>query len=321
MEVPNLQEQSWKGFRNLKVLLKRAQGSPAQRLCVAAADDLDTLLAIKEAMDLRLVTPVLVGDRERILATMNSAGLERKDVELMAASDPVAASRLAANLVGCGDADILMKGKLPTADLMRAILDPASGLRIAGDADGGRGRRLISHLALLDVQDFDRLIGITDAGINIAPDLEAKKDIIRNAAEAIGILLGQKPRVAALAALEKVNQAMPATVDARNLEEAALRGELGDVFVQGPLALDCAVDMRAAKAKGLSGDVAGRADVLLAPDIESGNIAAKSIIYFANASMAGILVGTRAPVVVNSRADVPSGRLASILCGVVLAQR
>ncbi len=297
--------------------MERARGSRSQRLAVAAPDDdAATMLAIKEAMELDLILPILVGNPELMLPALERQGISGSDVEIVPCSDRTEAARRAAHMVGHGEADILMKGNLPTADLLRAVLDPANGLR----KSGAGGRRLISHLALFDVEGFDRLIGFTDAGVNIKPDLEGKKDIIRNAAEAFAILLGQTPRVAALAALEKVNAAMPATVEARQLQEAAERGELGDVIVEGPLALDCAVDERAAAEKGLTGPVAGRADVLLAPDIESGNIGAKSIMYFAHGVMAGVLVGTRAPVIVSSRADLPPGRLASILSGVLLAQ-
>ena len=312
--------QSWRVFTNLRTFLERGRESTTQRLCVAAADDHDTLVAVSEAVELDLVEPILVGEASAIRRGLDRVGMSPKGVEVIDCVDPAEIASSSAEMVGHGEADLLMKGRISTADIMRAILDPDAGLRIDGGGEGGR-RRLISHLALFDIPGFDRLIGLTDAGINIAPDLDSKKDIIRNAAEAFHILLGTTPRVAALAAIEKVNKAMPATVEARELEEAAGRGELGDVWVEGPLALDCAVDQRAAQGKGLKGDVAGRADVLLVPDIEAGNISAKSITYFGRGIMVGILVGTKAPVILNSRVDVPAARLASILAGVLLAQK
>lgn len=320
--VPRAQSgrQSWRAFTNLRTFLERARGSPTQRLCVASADDLDTLVAVSEAVELDLVYPILVGDEKAILQGLDKVGLSTDLVEVVNSTEPKEAARISAQMVGQEKADLLMKGRISTADLMRAILDPETGLRLTREA-GGHGRRLISHLALFDIPGYDRVIGLTDAGINIAPDLEAKKDIIRNAGEAFRILLGQTPRVAALAAIETVNEAMPATVEARLLEEAAGRGELGDVMVEGPLALDCAVDERAARGKQLRGEVAGRADILMTPDIESGNISAKSITYFGRGIMVGLLVGTKAPVILNSRVDVPAARLASILGGVLLAQK
>lgn len=212
---------------------------------------------------------------------------------------------------------MLAKGRVPTAELLRAVLRSSNGLRRTGE---GEESRLISHLALFDVESIPRIVGVTDAGVNIAPGYEATRDIVRNAAEVFRIILGRTPRVAMLAAVEKVNENMPATLTARRIQEAAERGELGDVLVQGPLSLDCAVDERAARGKGVRGPVAGRADIVVTPDIQAGNIAAKAIMYFAGGIMAGILVGTRSPVIVNSRVDVPAARIASILCAVVLAQ-
>lgn len=314
-----LRGQSWKEFTVFDSLLDRARGSQAQRLCVVAPDDdVDNLSAIRESMELGLVCdPVLIGDREKTILSLEAVGIDEKDVEIVACSDRSDAANRAARLVGHGEADILAKGKIPTAQLLRAVLNPVNGLRRTGE---GEENRLISHLALFDVESMPRIMGVTDAGVNIAPDYEATRDIVRNAAEVFRIVLRRTPRVAMLAALEKVNESMPATVMARRLQEVAEQGELGDVLVEGPLSLDCAVDERAARGKGVGGQVAGRADVLVAPDIQAGNIAAKSIMYFARGIMAGILVGTRAPVIVNSRVDVPAARVASILCAVVLAQ-
>ncbi len=311
--------QSWKEFTVFHSLLDKARGSQAQRLCVVAPDDdVDNLRAIKESMELELVRePVLIGDQEKTVLTLDTVGIDESDVEIIACSDRSEAANRAAELVGHGEADILVKGKIATAELLRAVLNPANGLRRTGE---GEESRLISHLALFDVESIPRIVGVTDAGVNIAPDYEAVRDIVRNAAEVFRIVLGRTPRVAMLAALEKVNESMPATVMARKLQEAAERGELGDVFVEGPLSLDCAVDERAARGKQVYGQVAGRADVMVAPDIQAGNIVAKSIMYIARGIMAGILVGTRAPVIINSRVDVPAARVASILCAVVLAQ-
>ncbi len=313
--------QSWREFTVLNQVLERARGSRAQRLCVVAAnDDVGTLRAVSDSMKLGLVRePILVGDTEVTRRTLEAVSIDETDVALIHCPDPSEAARRAAHMTGHGEADVLAKGRVATAELLRAILDPASGLRRVG-GDDETTTRLISHLALIDIEGFPRLIGITDAGVNINPDLSDKKDIVRNAAEAFRTLLGSTPRVAVLAAVERVNERMPATVDARRIQEAAEDGELGDVLVQGPLSLDCAIDIGAAKGKSVAGPVAGCADVLVVPDIQVGNITAKSMMYFAHGIVAGVLVGTRAPVIINSRVDIPASRVASILCAVVLSQ-
>jgi phosphate butyryltransferase len=312
--------QSWREFTVFHPVLEKARGSTAQRLCVVAPDDdVDNLGAIRESMDLGLVHhPILIGDRDKMIPTLEAARIDRGDVEIISCPDWSEAANRGAHLVGHGEADLLAKGRVPTAELLRAVLRSSNGLRRTGE---GEDKRLVSHLALFDVESVPRIVGLTDAGVNIAPDYEAVRDIVRNAAEVFRLLLGRTPRVAMLAAVEKVNESMPATVVARRIQEAAERGELGDAVVEGPLSLDCAIDERAARGKGVAGEVAGRADIVVTPDIQAGNITAKSIMYFARGIMAGILAGTRAPVIVNSRVDVPAARVASILCAVVLAQR
>ncbi len=313
--------QSWREFTVFNSVLERARQSPAQGLCIAAPnDDEDTLRALKESMELDLITdPILIGDEDLTLRTLESVTIDPENVEIISCPDPAESARRAAHMVGSGDADLLMKGRVPTAEILRAVLDPANNLRRTGEG-GEAGHRLISHLSLFDIEWVPKVMGVTDAGVNIAPDLEAKKDLVRNAAEVFRVLVDQTPKVALLAAVEKVNENMPATLEARAVQEAADEGELGEVTVQGPLSLDCAVDERAASGKGVVGPVAGSADVIVTPDIEAGNIVAKSMMYFARGIMAGILVGTNSPVIVNSRVDVPASRLASILCAVVLSQ-
>lgn len=224
--------------------------------------------------------------------------------------DPAQAAREAVAAVRRGEAQLLMKGLLQTADIMKAVLSKEEGLRTG---------RALSHACAFEVPGWPKLVFITDVALNVAPDLARKADIIRNqvqVAQALGIA---RPKVAALAAVETVNPDMPAAVEARQLQELCERGELGDCDVQGPLALDLAVSKEAGQTKGVTGPVVGEADILLVPDLEAGNIVYKALVYFANARPAGIIMGAACPVVLLSRADSPDAKLMSIALAVLTA--
>ncbi len=225
--------------------------------------------------------------------------------------DPAEAAREAVAAVRRGEAQFLMKGLLQTATIMRAVLDREQGLRTG---------RALSHACVFEVPGWHKLIFLTDVALNVAPNLDRKADIIRNQvimAQALGV---RRPRVACLAAVETVNPDMPATVDARKLQEMGERGELGECDVQGPLALDLAVSPEAGKTKGVTGPVVGDADILLAPDIEAGNMLYKGLVYFAKARPAGIIMGAKCPVVLLSRADSADAKLMSIALGVLASE-
>jgi phosphate butyryltransferase len=220
------------------------------------------------------------------------------------------AARRAASLVQQGKAQVLMKGLVGTADFMRAVLDKSEGL--------GTGR-LISHAVVFEASGYDRLMTLTDAAINIAPDLAQKVQIITNALQVTAVLGPKEPRVAMLAAVETVSLSMKATEDAALIAKMAERGQIGGCRIDGPLALDNAISVAAARHKGIGGDVAGRADILVVPNIEAGNVLYKSLVYFAHAPLAGIVIGAAAPVVLTSRADSPQTKLNSIALAVIVS--
>jgi phosphate butyryltransferase len=224
--------------------------------------------------------------------------------------DPADAAREAVLAVRGGEADLLMKGLLQTATIMKAVLHKEEGLRTG---------RALSHAAAFEIPGWHKLVFVTDAAMNVAPDAARKADIIRNQvimAQALGV---KRPKVACLAAVENVNPDMPATLDARALQEMAERGELGECDVQGPMALDLAVSPESGQTKGVTGPVVGDADILLAPDIEAGNVLYKGLVYFAKARPAGLIMGAKCPIVLLSRADSADSKLMSIALAVLSA--
>jgi phosphotransacetylase len=258
-----------------------------------------------EAAQAGLIEPILVGPRAKIEEIAKSANLDISKLELVDAAHSVEAAKQAVALVREGRAEVLMKGSLHTDELMSAIVSRDGGLRT--------GRR-ISHVFIMDVPTYHKVLIVTDAAINIAPALEDKVDIVQNAID-LAISLGlEKPKVAILCAVETVNSKMQATLDAAALCKMAERGQIKGGILDGPLAFDNAISKEAAKTKGIKSLVAGDPDILLAPDLEAGNILAKQLSFLANADSAGMVLGARVPVILTSRADSVRSRIAS--CGV-----
>ncbi|WP_374713507.1 phosphate acyltransferase [Symbiobacterium terraclitae] len=224
--------------------------------------------------------------------------------------NPAEAAQAAVAAVRSGGAQLLMKGLVQTADIMRAVLNRDNGLRTG---------RALSHACVVQVPGWPRLLHITDIALNVAPDLSRKADILRNQVQVAHALGNPRPKVAVIAAVETVNPDMAATVDARALQEMAERGELGECVVQGPLALDLALSAEAGATKGVSGPVVGAADVLLMPDLEAGNVLYKGLVCLAGADSAGIVVGARCPIVLLSRSDSAAAKLNSIALAVLAA--
>jgi phosphotransacetylase len=258
-----------------------------------------------------LAQPILVGPSSRILATADHAGLDISKCRIVEAPDAAAAAARAVALVRAGEAELLMKGSLATHDFMRAVVLPSTGLTT--------GRRL-SHVFVMDVPSYPRPILITDAAVNVAPDLEAKRDIVQNAIDLAHVLGIATPRVAILCAVETVNPAMPCTVDAAALSKMADRGQITGGLVDGPLAFDNAVSPAAARDKGIHSPVAGQADILVVPDLEAGNMLAKELSFMAGADSAGVVVGGRAPIVLTSRADSAHAHIAACAVAVMMAR-
>ncbi|WP_408634139.1 phosphate butyryltransferase [Planococcus lenghuensis] len=273
---------------------------------IAAAADSAVLETVSLAVGQGLCTFLLIDDRQELASLMADDFphlVNHADVRTSHARDFTDAAAQAVKAVRENDAAVLMKGRIPTALLMKAVLHAEKGLRIG---------RTLSHVAAFEVAGYDRLIFITDAGMNPEPDLNSKAAIIQNAVEIAQKLGIEKPVVAPLAAVEIVNPKMQATLDAAALVAMNVRGQITGCIVDGPLALDNAVSVEAARHKGLTGETAGRADILLVPNIESGNILYKSLVYFAKAKVGAVITGAKAPIVLTSRSDSAQSKLYSL---------
>jgi phosphate butyryltransferase len=297
-------------IRTLEDLKVAARARGSKTVAIAAAHEREVLLAARGAQEEGIARCILVGDVERIRALAADEGFRVTDAQLIHVPDPGEASRKVMELVSTGQADVAMKGRVETGDFLRAALDRQFGLRMG---------RLLSHVGVFEIPGFDRLIFISDAGVVVAPDLEQKMEIVRNAIEVARALGIERPRVAILAATEMVNPKIPNTMDAANLAKMAERGQITGGVVDGPLALDNAISVEAAAIKGINGEVAGHADILILPDIEAGNVLVKAITYFAKGRMAGVVQGARSPLIVASRADPHDSKLVSMALGILLA--
>jgi phosphotransacetylase len=260
-----------------------------------------------EAANLGLIVPILVGPRGKIEATAKSAGIDVSKYQIVDTPHSHASAAKAVELLREAQAELLMKGSLHTDELMSAVVSREGGLRT--------GRR-ISHVFVMDIPTYHKVLFVTDGAINIAPTLEDKADICQNAIDLIIALGLEKPKVAILSGVETVTSKMPATIDAAALCKMAERGQITGAILDGPLAFDNAISKRAAETKGIRSLVAGDPDILLAPDLEAGNILAKQLSFLANADSAGLVLGARVPIILTSRADSVRSRIAS--CGVAM---
>ena len=299
-------------MRHIAELIGAARAAGPVAVAVAAAHEDSVLRAVAEASGQGIARFILVGDAGRIRAIADECGLDLSGCDIADEPDSARAAASAVSLVRAGKADALMKGILDTSVLLRAAFSKESGIN-AG--------RLASHVAVLDVPSYHKLLVVSDAAINIAPDLAAMKDIIDSAVDVARAVGAAMPKVAVLAAIEKVNaQAMPCTVTAALLAQMNRRGQIGRCIVDGPLALDVAVSAECARVKGLVSEVAGDADILIVPDIEAGNILYKSLVDLAGAGAAGVVMGAARPIVLTSRADSPETKLASIALSALLCR-
>lgn len=274
------------------------------RIAVAAAHDDNVLISIKEIFDKGYANPILIGDKEKIFKIAEINGIDISRMDIIKETDDVQSARIAVNLVNGGEADVLMKGHIQTADLLRVVLDKEKGIR---------SNRVLSHVGIYEVEGYPKLLFVTDAGINISPDLKQKAEIIQNAVYVANRLGIQKPKVAVLSALELVNPAMQSTVDAAALSKMAQRGQINNCIVDGPLAMDNAINLDAALHKHIESEVAGDADILIVPNIEAGNILVKSLVFLYKAKTCSILTGAKAPLVVTSRAESSMTKYLSML--------
>ena len=297
-------------MKNFDELLALVDAHPVRRVAVAVAQDPSVLLAARQAVQKRVAEFVLVGDEAAIRQTAEAAGADLRGMQVVDRPEPLDAVDHAVRLVSSGEAEILMKGFVHTDDFLRGVLNKDHGLRTGS---------IMSHVFAAEIREQDKLVFITDAAMNIAPDLTQKADILLNAVYLANLFGVSQPKVAVLAAVELVNPAMPATVEAAALAKMADRTQyVPACIVDGPLALDNAVSIEAAEHKRIGGPVAGRADILLVPTIEAGNMLAKSLVYFGGRRMVGLLVGAKAPVVLTSRADSTEAKLLSVAAAVLM---
>ena len=281
----------------------RSSAGARIRVSVAVAADWEILDALKYAAEQGLAQGILVGDEPKILELAKELDWDLSGFEIIHQPDPILASRQAVAQVRLGRANSLMKGQVNTSDFMRAVLDKVEGIR---------GRGIVSHLTILEIPGCRELLFISDAGIIEAPTLDEKKQILNNALDYMRSIGYDRPKVAVVAANEQVSSKNPVTVEARQLQELAEQAEFGEADVAGPYALDIAVDLKSAELKGIEGPVAGQAQLLLVPNIEAGNLLAKALLYYAGATMAGLVLGAKVPIVVVSRAAAKDFKIVSM---------
>lgn len=307
VELPDVQLSRHERFR---ALLVRAAGQLAVPTAVAYPCDAPSLGATAEAAQAGLIEPILIGPATRIRAVAAAEGIDIARFKLLDVPVVAAAAAKAVALVKAGEARMLMKGSLHTDALMHEVVANKTGLRT--------GRRL-SHVYLMDVPRYPRPLMVTDAAININPDIAAKRDIIQNAIDLAHVMGIEMPRVALLSAVETVNPKIRSTMEASALCKMAERGQITGGMLDGPLAFDNAVSLEAAQAKGIVSPVAGRADILVVPDLEAGNMLAKQLTFLAGADAAGVVLGASVPIILTSRADAERTRMASCAVAAVLA--
>lgn len=297
--------------KNFEDLLSKVKEVEPKKVAVAVAQDEPVLEAVKSAKDQGIADAILVGDKHEIKQIADKIGMDLSGYEIVHEKDTRKAALFAVQLVSSGKADMVMKGLVDTATFLRSVLNKEVGLRTG---------KLMSHVAVFEIEGIERLIYLTDAAFNTYPDLKAKKQIIDNAvsvAHACGLKM---PKVAPVCAVEVVNPDMPATLDASLLSKMNDRGQIKGCIVDGPLALDNALSEEAAHHKGITGPVAGKADIIMLPNIETANVMYKCLTYTSNSRNGGLLVGTSAPVILTSRADSFETKVNSIALAALVAE-
>jgi phosphate butyryltransferase len=298
-------------IRNFAQLVERTLQRGPKRVAIVGAGQRETLHAVRMARGLGLAHCFLIDDPTRLTSVAQEEGVSLEGMDIVAESNMVEAAYKAVAMVHADEADLVMNGRALPVELMKAALDREKGLRIG---------KVISDVSIFEIPDFDRLIFVSDVAIVVSPNLAQKVAIVQNAIDTARELGIEEPKVAILAATEMVNPEMPANMDAANLSKMAERGQIRGGLVDGPLAIDNAISGKAAEMKGIKSKVAGKADILIAPDVESGNILAKAIAYFARGHMAGVVVGAKCPIVMPSRSDPPEQKMLSLALGVYLTK-
>mgnify|MGYP006291801991 FL=1 len=290
-------------LKSLNTFIEIAKGKPKKKIAVVAAEDKPVLQAVAEAKEIGIVDPVLVGNISQIQRVAQEIDLDTSEMEMIDEHEPARSARKCVELINEGKAQIIMKGHVGTADYLRAILDKDNGLRTGS---------LLSHVGFFEIEEYHKVLALTDAAQNIMPSLEEKIGIIKNAVDMFHHLGVEIPKVALLAAIEGINPKMPATTDAASITMMNKRKQIKGCLIDGPLAFDNAISKEAAEHKGIDSEVAGDADLLFTPNIEVGNVLYKSFTYFGKATVAAVILGAKVPVVLTSRADSDRSKLMSI---------
>ncbi len=297
-------------LKSFDEVIARAVHFGPKRISVAVSQAEDVLTAVEQARKMKLIEGILVGDKEETITICQRLNIDPENYEIINEPEKNEAARTAVKLVRDRKAELLMKGMLGTARLLKAVLDKEIGLRT---------EKLLSHAYVLKLKTYQKLLTVTDGAMNIAPNLEQKVQIVQNVIDFCHCLEIEQPKVALLAAVELVNPDMPATIDAACLSRMADRGQITGGIVDGPLAFDNAISKEAAFHKGIKSPVSGDVDAVVVPEIEAGNIFAKGLVYLAGAEPAGVLLGTTAPVILVSRSDSPISKVRSIALGILMS--
>jgi len=290
-------------LKSLNDIVELAKAKEKRRLAVAAAADRPVLEAVKKAYETGIIVPILVGNKNEIEKISKEIKFDLTNIEIYEEDDPAKASILAVSLIKDGKAEILMKGLVSTAPLLKAVLDKENGLR--------KGATL-SHFALIESPYYHKLIGVTDAAMNIAPEFTEKVDIVNNAVEVFHRLGNKNPKVAIIGPLEIVNPKIESTSHAAMLTVMNNRGQIKGCIIDGPFAIDNAVSKEAAEHKGIHSDVAGDADILVTPELNSGNVLYKTLMFLGGCTSAAVIMGAKVPIVLTSRADTDKSKMMSI---------
>jgi phosphate butyryltransferase len=291
-------------LKNLNELNRLVEGGPRKKLVLAAAQDQHSLGAIISAWKSNIIEPILVGDKDEIESICQSNNYDIAGIRIVHEPDIEKSVETAVKMISSKQADILMKGRIGSATLLRCVLNKEWGLRTGN---------LLSHFALFEVETYKKVIAVTDVAMNIAPTLHDKIAIVNNSVACLNRLGYEMPKVAVLGAVEMVNENMQATLDAALLSKMNQREQIRNCIIDGPLAFDNAVSLESSQLKGIKSEVAGDTDLLLMPDIEVGNVLYKSLVFFAKAKVASIILGAMVPIVLTSRSDSEQAKFDSIL--------
>jgi phosphate butyryltransferase len=299
-------------LRKLEDLRDIVRNEPVKKLVLAAAQDQHSLSAVLRAWKDGIIDPILIGDKEAIQIICSSNGYDIEGLRIIHEPDTDMSTEMAVKMVNSKQADVLMKGKVGTSTLLKCVLNKEWGLRTG---------RLLSHIALFEVEAYHKVIAVTDVAMNIAPNLQDKIAIVNNSISCLHRLGIMMPKVAVLGAVEMVNENMEATLHAALLSKMNQRDQIKGCIIDGPLAFDNAISLESAQHKGIRSEVAGDTDLLLMPDIEVGNVLYKSLVFFAKAKVASVILGALAPIVLTSRSDSEQAKYDSILLAAAASKK